>query len=162
MIKRGVVTAVLVSMGMLAYFPRPASAQQAAVADEIKKQADRFIASFAAHDIDQFVNLFTNDADFWYIDGGNNYPDRAALRKAATPFFGSIKNFSATWSTSKTLILGPEGGVFTGIMKIQAADTTGRAIWPIGKVWTLAYQRRGGQWLIVQAHEATVPPPRQR
>src|SRR6185295_13242145 len=124
MIKRGIVTAVLVSLVMLA--PRPASAQQAAVADEIKKQADRFIATFVAHDIDQFVNLFTNDADFWYIDGGNNYPDRAALKKAATGFFGSIKNFSATWTTSKTLVLGPEGGAFTGIMKIQAADTTGK------------------------------------
>ena len=153
-----VVSALLFSLVTL--LSQPLHAQQNAVADSIRRHADRFIAALAAHDIDQFVALFAGEPDFIYVDGGRIYPDRAALRKAGAGFVGSIKTFNAKWDPTKILVLGPDAGVFTGVMTIQGADTTGKVIWPNGKIWTLAYQRRQGQWKIVQAHEATVPAPR--
>jgi uncharacterized protein (TIGR02246 family) len=145
----------------LVLLPAPAaSAQQSAVADSIRGQAERFIGALASRDIDQFVSLFTADPDFIYVDGGRIYPDRAALRAAGAGFFRSLRTFSATWNPAKVVVTGPEGGAFTGVMQVQAADTTGRVIWPNGKIWTLVYARRGGAWWIVQAHEATVPAPR--
>ena len=151
---------VRVSLALLVLPVSGAGAQQGPVADSIRHQAERFIGALASRDIDQFVNLFTNDPDFIYIDAGNVYPDRATLRARGAGFFRSLKTFSATWDPSKIVVTGPEGGAFTGVMKVTAADTTGRIIWPNGKIWTLVYQRRGGQWLIVQAHEANVPAPR--
>jgi uncharacterized protein (TIGR02246 family) len=153
-----VVPALLLSLVTL--LPQSAQAQQSAVADSIRKNADRFIAALAAHDIDQFVSLFAPEPDFIYVDGGRIYPDRAALRKAGAGFVGSIKTFNAKWDPTKILVMGPDAGIFTGVMTIQGADSTGKVIWPNGKIWTLAYQRRQGKWMIVQAHEATVPPPR--
>src|SRR5262245_36141288 len=146
-------TALLLSLA------RPLSAQSA-VADSIRAGAQRFIAALASHDIDQFVGLFAPEPDFIYVDAGRIYPDRAALRAAGARFVGSIKTFNAKWDPVKILVTGPEAGIFTGVMTVQGADTAGRVIWPNGKIWTLAYQRRGGKWLIVQAHEANVPPPR--
>jgi uncharacterized protein (TIGR02246 family) len=140
--------------------PATAGAQQGAVADSIRRQADRFIAALAAHDIDAFVGLFAPEPDFIYVDGGRIYPDRAALRKAGAGFVGSIRKFDAKWDPTKIVVFGPDAGSFTGVMTIQGADSAGRVIWPNGKIWTLVYQRRGGEWKIVQAHEATVPAPR--
>ncbi|MBI4521858.1 MAG: nuclear transport factor 2 family protein [Gemmatimonadetes bacterium] len=154
----GAIAGVVISL--VAFPSRSAGAQQSAVADSIRRQADRFIAAIASRDIDQFVSLFTTDPDFIYVDAGNIYPDPPALRKAGAGFFGRIKTFNAKWDPAKVVVLGPDGGAFTGVMKVEAADTTGKAIWPLGKIWTLVYQRRGGKWQIVQAHEANVPPPR--
>jgi uncharacterized protein (TIGR02246 family) len=144
---------------LLALSVRPVEAQSA-LGDTVRQQAERFIAALAAHDIDQFVGLFAGEPDFIYVDGGRIYLDRAALRNAGARFVGSIKTFNAKWDPTKILVLGPDGAVFTGVMQVQAADTTGKVIWPNGKIWTLVYQRRGGRWLIVQAQEATVPAPR--
>jgi uncharacterized protein (TIGR02246 family) len=153
-------TVAALALALLVLPARPASGQQLAVADSIRHQAERFIGALASRDIDQFVALFTPDPDFIYVDGGRIYPDRAALRAAGAGFFGSLKTFNATWNPTKLVVTGPDGGAFTGVMRVQAADTTGRMIWPNGKIWTLVYQRRNGTWWIVQAHEATVPPPR--
>jgi ketosteroid isomerase-like protein len=139
---------------------QPSQAQQSAVADSIRSNADRFIAALASHDIDKFVALFAEEPDFIYVDAGRIYPDRAALRKAGANFVGSIRTFNAKWDPVKILVTGPDAGVFTGVMTVQGTNSAGNAIWPNGKIWTLAYQRRQGQWKIVQAHEANVPAPR--
>ena len=157
MIRRRVTPALVFS---LIAFHSPVSALQSAVADSISRQAELFIGALASRDIDRFVNLFTADPDFIYVDAGRIYPDRPALRAAGAGFFGRIKTFSAKWDPGKVVVLGPDAGAFTGVMKVQGADTTGAAIWLNGKIWTLVYQRRGGRWQIVQAHEANVPPPR--
>ncbi|MSR06227.1 MAG: hypothetical protein EXR93_04030 [Gemmatimonadetes bacterium] len=152
-------TIARLSLALLALPAHHASAQQA-VADSIRYQAERFIGALASRDIDQFVSLFMPDPDFIYVDAGRIYPDRAALRAAGAGFFGRIKTFKATWNPVKIVVTGPDAGAFTGVMQVTGADTTGAVIWPNGKIWTLVYQRRGGQWWIVQAHEANVPPPR--
>jgi ketosteroid isomerase-like protein len=150
-------TLVLLSALLL---PRGATAQQQAVADSIRRQADRFIAALASKDIDQFVSLFTTSPDFIYVDAGNIYPDPPALRKAGAGFFSRIKTFNAKWDPEKIVVLGPDGGAFTGVLKVDATDTADKPIWPLGKIWTLVYQRRAGKWQIIQAHEANIPPPR--
>src|SRR5262245_32537219 len=118
---------------LLALPARPVSAQSA-VADTIRQQAERFIAALASHDIDRFVGLFAPEPDFIYVDAGRIYPDRAALRTAGARFVGSIRTFNARWDPTKVLVYGPDGGVFTGVMKVEGADTTGKVIWPNGKI----------------------------
>jgi uncharacterized protein (TIGR02246 family) len=150
----------LATAALLLGIAAPLGAQPSAVSDSIRRQADRFVAAIASRDIDQFVGLFAPEPDFIYVDAGNIYPDRAALRKAGAGFFVRIKTFSGKWDPAKVIVLGPDGGAFTGVLHVEAADTSGKAIWPNGKIWTLVYQRRGGRWQIVQAHEANVPAPR--
>ena len=145
--------------------PAAASAQQlsapqrAAVTDTIRGRAKRFAELIAPGKLATFLELFTADADFIYVDGGRIYPTRAALGKAASGFFGSLKTGGGSWDKEQVLVLSPGSGAFTGVFRSQISDTTGRKIWTDGKVWTLVYERRQGTWVIVQAHEATVPPP---
>ena len=133
-------------------------AGRSAIEDTIRSRATVFAQSIGPGKLTAFLDLFTPDRDFIYVDGGRIYPTRDALGKAASGFFGSLKTGGGTWGEQRVIALSPTAGAFTGVFRSQISDTTGRAVWTDGKVWTLIYQRRAGKWVIVQAHEATVPP----
>src|ERR1041384_5156575 len=122
-------------LALVLALPSAASAQRSSVADSIRKQADLFVGALVSRDFDQFVSLFTTDSDFVYVDAGRIYPDRPALRAAGAGFFKRIKTFSGTWNPAHVLVLGADGGVFTGQLHVVATDTAGAAIWPLGKIW---------------------------
>jgi hypothetical protein len=132
---------------------RLSPAQRAAVADTILAQADHFIAALSSLDIVRFTGLFTADPDLIYVDNGRIYPDRAALAAAAGGFFKRVRSAAGKWEAPHALPLSLDSGAFTGIFRAQMADTAGQPLWTEGKIWTLVYQRRGGRWVIVQAHE---------
>ncbi len=132
--------------------------QRAAVADTIRQEADRVIAALASRQVDSLADLFTKDADFVYVDNGRIYPDNAALKKAATPFFGRIGRAGGRWEPAHVLVLAPDAGAFTGVFRAEMADTAGAPLWTDGKIWTFVYQRRAGRWQIVQAHEVNAKP----
>ncbi len=133
-------------------------AQRAAVGDTIRMEADRVIAALASRQVDSLADLFTKDADFVYVDNGRIYPDNAALKAAATPFFGRVGSAGGRWDPANVLVLGPDAGAFTGVFRAQMTDTAGSPLWTDGKIWTFVYQRRAGRWQIVQAHEVNAKP----
>jgi ketosteroid isomerase-like protein len=132
--------------------------QRAAVADTIRLEAERVIAALASRQVDSLAELFTRDSDFVYVDNGRIYPDNAALKAAATPFFGRIGRAGGRWDPAHVLVLAPDAGAFTGVFRAEMADTAGTPLWTDGKIWTFVYQRRAGRWQIVQAHEVNAKP----
>lgn len=133
-------------------------AQKAAVGDTIRAEAEKMITALAARDVNQLAGLFTSDPDFVYVDNGRIYPDNAALKAAATPFFGRIGKAGGRWDPAHVLVLGPNAGAFTGVFRAEMTDTAGAPLWTDGKIWTFVYERRGGRWQIVQAHEVNAKP----
>ncbi|MFN0177403.1 MAG: YybH family protein [Gemmatimonadales bacterium] len=153
----------LVLLAVLAGCNQPGEftpAARAAVGDTIRAQAERVIAALGSKDVDQLVALFTPDSDFVYVDNGRIYPDRPALKAAASGFFRRLGSASGRWDPAHVLPLSPSAGAFTGVFRPQMADTAGTPLWVDGKIWTFVYERRAGQWLIVQAHEVNALPPR--
>ena len=144
----------------------PARAQEltdtrrAALADTIRQQAEGFISALSSLRIERFMSLFTTDPDLTYVDGGRIYPSREALAKAAGGFFKGLRKAGGRWDPAHVVVLGANAAAFTGVFHADVVDTTGTAHWTDGKIWTLVYERRRGQWTIVQAHEANVPPAR--
>lgn len=130
--------------------------QRAAVADTIRIQADRLIGTIG--NIDRFMELFTTEPDLVYVDNGRIYPNREALAKAAGGFFKRVRSTGGKWEPAHVLPLSPSSGAFTGIFRPKMVDTSGAALWTEGKIWTFVYQRRGGKWVIVQAHEINAKP----
>jgi hypothetical protein len=136
------------------------AADRGATSDSIRAQADQFIAALASLEIDRFVALFAADPDFVYVDNGRIYPDRAALAAAAGGFFRRVRSAGGSWESPRVLPLSRTAGAFTGIFRARMIDTAGVPLWTEGKIWTLVYERRGGRWVIVQAHEVNAAPPR--
>jgi uncharacterized protein (TIGR02246 family) len=131
---------------------------RAAVGDTIRMEADRVIAALASRQVDSLADLFTRDSDFVYVDNGRIYPDNAALKAAATPFFSRLGRAGGRWDPAHVVVLGPDAGAFTGVFRAEMADTAGAPLWTDGKIWTFVYQRRAGRWQIVQAHEVNAKP----
>ncbi len=134
--------------------------QRAAVADTIRIQADRFIAAIASKQIDRFMELFATEPDLTYVDNGRIYPSRQALATAAGGFFTRIGSAGGAWESPRILPLSTSSGAFTGTFRPRMVDTAGQPLWVDGKIWTFVYQRRAGNWVIVQAHEVNALPPR--
>ena len=155
-----VFAAVLVGAPVRAQTRGPAlsQAQQAALADTIRAQAQKFLAGLASRDGATFRELFAAEPDLVYVDGGRIYPNREALVTAASGFFSRQRKIGGTWNPQHVVVLGPDAGVFTGVFKADVVDNQGVAGWKEGKIWTLVYQRRGGAWKIVHAHEANGRP----
>lgn len=144
----------------------PARAQEfsararAAVADTIRIQADRVIAALASKNIDRLMELFTTESDLTYVDNGRIYPTRDDLARAAGGFFKRIGSAAGSWESPRVLPLSESAGAFTAIFRPRMVDTAGAPLWTDGKIWTFVYQRRGGKWVIVQAHEVNALPAR--
>jgi uncharacterized protein (TIGR02246 family) len=132
--------------------------QQAALADTIRIQAQRFLTALASRDPAQFRQLFAAEPDMVYVDGGRIYPNREALVTAASGFFRGQRKIEGKWNPEHVVVLGPDAGVFTGVFNADVVDTLGVAGWKTGKIWTLVYQRRNGDWKIVHSHEANGRP----
>lgn len=128
------------------------------VATQVRAAADQVIAAIASKDIDQFMALFTDASDLVYVDNGKIYPSREALATAAGGFFKRIGSAGGHWDPAHVVVLSPTAASFTGIFRPQMVDTAGTPLWTDGKIWTFVYERRGGAWKIVHAHEVNVRP----
>ena len=135
------------------------AAHRAALADTIVQQANGFVRACGTLDINRFMELFAPDPELTYVDAGRIYANRDSLARAAGGFFRSLKKCDGKWGPIHVVVLGPDAGAFTGVFHADVVDTAGTARWTTGKIWTFVYQRRAGQWKILQAHEANVPPP---
>jgi len=129
-------------------------AQRTAVASEIMDAANDFVAGLATLDGDGFIAPFTDAGDLVYVDAGRIYADREALKNAFAGFASRQERMGGTWDPAHVTVLGPDGAAFTGVFHADVVDTAGVAQWTNGKIWTFVYQRRDGEWKIVQAHES--------
>ena len=145
---------VLVLLTLACQPPEMTDAQRTEIAREIMDAANDFVAGLATLDGDGFIAPFTDAGDLVYVDGGRIYPDRDALKNAAAGFMSRQERIGGTWDPAHVVVLGPDGAAFTGVFHADVVDTAGVAQWTNGKIWTFVYQRRDGEWKIVQAHES--------
>jgi uncharacterized protein (TIGR02246 family) len=145
---------ILILLSAACASPEMTDEQRAEVAAEIMDATNAFVAGLATLDGDGFVAPFTDAGDLVYVDGGRIYPDRNALKNAFAGFASRQERIGGSWDPSHVTVLGPDGAAFTGVFHADVVDTAGVAQWTNGKIWTFVYQRRGGEWKIVQAHES--------
>jgi ketosteroid isomerase-like protein len=130
------------------------SVERAALADTIRAQADGFIAALSSLDFQQVMKLFTTDSDFSYVDQGHIYPTRDALAAAGSGFMKRTKRLTGRWESPRIVVLGRDAAGFMGTFRADGADLDGTPVWTTGKIWSFVYQRRRGEWRIVQVHES--------
>jgi len=140
--------------------PEMTDEERATITSEIIEATNDFVAGLSSLDGATFVEPFTDAGDLVYVDGGRIYPDREALKNAFAGFASRSDRIGGTWDPTHVTVLGPDGAAFTGVFNAEVMDTAGVAQWTNGKIWTFVYQRRGGEWKIVQSHESNGRAPR--
>jgi hypothetical protein len=130
-------------------------AERQAVAQEVRAQADSFVA--AIHQLNAQPYLDQLASNEFYGENGAFYPTRDSLLSAVGHFTSMFKGIEVTWEGDPRItVLGPDAAVFSVAFREVNQPTVGAAMKAHG-VWTGVYQRVNGRWGIVQAHESYVP-----
>lgn len=128
--------------------------REAALADTLRALTHQVDSAFTALEPGPYLALYSEDTHFYY--DGAHLPRKkfeAIVRKEMAAF----ESFSTTMMEPQVEVLGPDAGVVSFRYQGEAVDTAGNAQEMTAAVTTV-FERRGGEWKVVQAHESFPPP----
>lgn len=128
--------------------------REAALADTLRALTHQVDSAFTALEPEPYLALYSDDTHFYY--DGSHLPRKkfeAVVRKE----MGAFESFSTTMMGARVEVLGPDAGVVSFRYRGEAVDTAGNTQEMTAAV-TVVFERRGGQWKVVQAHESFPTP----
>ena len=132
-------------------------AARSQVEAEVRAAADAVISGFNRGDPAPYLDQLTDNQI--YVENLMMYPSVDSVRGAVNQFMSSGMSVKMEWTGEPKVIgLGPDLGVFSSTMRESLTDASG-ANSIVDAAWTAVYQRLGGSWKIIAAHESTVAPP---
>jgi hypothetical protein len=130
-------------------------AQRQAMAQEVRAQADSFLAAFRQLNAQPYLDQLANNQS--YAENGAFYPTRDSLLSVIRQFPAMYTAIEVAWDGEpRVTVLGTDAVVFSSGFRETLQPKTGAATKAHG-IWTGVYQRVNGRWSIVQAHESYVP-----
>lgn len=128
--------------------------EKAALADTVRSLAEEVDAAWKKLEPEPYLELYSEDVQFYY--NGSQLP-RAKFEKVVRKEMAGLRRWSTKLLDPQVEVLGPDAAVASFRYRGEAVDTAGRAR-EISAAVTLVFERRGGEWKIVQAHESFPPP----
>lgn len=128
--------------------------REAALADTLRALTHQVDSAFTALDPEPYLALYSEDTHFYY--DGSHLPRKkfeAVVRREMEAF----ERFSTTMMEPQVEVLGPDAGVVSFRYQGEAVDTAGNPQKLTAAV-TVVFERRSGEWKVVQAHESFPPP----
>lgn len=128
--------------------------QEAALEDTLLSLTEEVDAAFRALDPEPYLDLYSDDVHFYYR--GSHLP-REKFEKVVRQEMAVFDRFSTEMINPQVEVLGPDAGVVSFRYRGEVVDTAG-ATQDISAAVTVVFERRGGEWTAVQAHESFPPP----
>lgn len=131
--------------------------REAALADTLRALTHQVDSAFRALEPEPYLALYSEDTHFYY--DGSHLPRKkfeAVVRKE----MGAFEEFSTTMMEPQVEVLGPDAGVVSFRYRGEAVDTAGNSQ-KLTAAITAVFERRDGEWKVVQAHESFPPPPQE-
>lgn len=126
---------------------------EAALADTLLAVAEEWNAAWAELDPEPYLAHYGDEARFYY-QGAEL--DRAALGEVVREEMAGIERWSTELVDPRVEVLGPDAGVVSFRYEGEWEDTDGETR-DIEAALTLVFERRDGEWTVVQAHESFPP-----
>lgn len=127
--------------------------EEQALADTIESRARNLMATWSELKPEPYLRLFSDDVQFFY----QGWANRAEFEKNVREIMGSYSEFPVEVTDARVEVLGRDGGVATLTYRSQPVDTAGQSDEPFEAAFTLVYERRDGNWKVVQTHESLIP-----
>jgi ketosteroid isomerase-like protein len=125
---------------------RLTDAQEAALTDTIRAQAEEIVQHHGQLRADAFLQQYSDDVQSYILGEPYIGPKfRTWYRKTV----GAFESVSVQVTDMQVTILSPKSAVATYRYEEQVRDTTSRE-YPVAGVQTLAFKRRDGMWKVVQ------------
>ncbi len=128
--------------------------REQALADTLRSRAEQVDAAWEQLEPGPYLGHYSDDAHFYY--NGSHLPRKkfeAVVRKEMAAY----EKFSTETMEPQVEVLGPDAGVVSFRYKGQAVDTAGTSQ-SLTAAFSLVFERRDGDWKVVQAHESFPPP----
>lgn len=130
------------------------SAEERAIADTLQTLTEQVDAAFEALDPQPYLAYYSDDAHFYY--DGSHLPAKE-FEEVVRQEMAKYRKFSTTVMDPQVEVLGRDAGVVSFRYRGRAADTAGNSQKLTAAV-TVVFERRNGEWRVVQAHESFPPP----
>lgn len=125
------------------------------VATEIRTAADSMIAGFNRHDASIYIDQLSDVQS--YAENAMMYPSRDSLVSAVNGMIAATSAMSLAWTGEPTVVVvSPDAGVISGRFHETITNAAG-VTQAMDGLWTGLYQRIGGSWKVVVAHESYAP-----
>jgi uncharacterized protein (TIGR02246 family) len=131
-----------------------AADRKAALADTVQVLVQEWATAWSALKPEPYLDLYSEDVQFYYR--GTRSPRRTFVKQVRSLMEG-YQTYRIEPGDPQIDVLAENAAVASFRYKGQAVDTTGNAR-DVSAAVTLVYQRRDGDWKIIQVHES-VPPP---
>lgn len=128
--------------------------REAALADTLLSLTEEVDAAWRQLEPGPYLDYYSDDAHFYY--DGTHLP-RAKFEAVVREEMAAYDEFSTTMGEPQVEVLGPDAGVVSFRYEATAVDTAGNSEQMTAAV-TAVFERRDGQWRVVQAHESFPAP----
>lgn len=127
--------------------------QEQAIADTLRSLAVEVDAAWNRLEPGPYLGYYSDDAHFYYE--GSHLP-REEFEQVVRQEMGAHREFSSEMIDPQVEVLGPDAGVVSFRYEGTAVDTVGNSQQMTAAITTV-FERRNGEWKIVQAHESFPP-----
>lgn len=146
-----VITAFLGCAGQQQSRSELTAQEEQALADSIESRAENLLATWGELEPEAYLRLYSEDVQFFF--GGWN--DRAQFEKVVRKTMAGYQEYPAEIMDMEVEVLGRDAAVATLTYRAQPVDTAGESD-EFEAAFTLVYERRDGNWKVVQAHESLI------
>ena len=136
--------------------PALSAVDEPALADSVKVMATDLLATWSRLDPDAYLALFSEDVGFYERGKRLTRADLEAAVRRGTTRLREIGWEAKITGGPYVEVLGPDAAVATFLYQARIGGNT-RDARDLAAAWTLVYERRNGEWRVVQAHESFVP-----
>lgn len=124
--------------------------QEQAIADTLRSLVAEVDAAWSRLEPGPYLAYYSDDVHFYYQ--GSHLP-RKKFEQVVRQQMGAHQEFSTEMMEPRVEVLGPDAGVVSFRYEATAVDTAGSSQQLTAAV-TAVFERRDGEWKIVQAHES--------
>lgn len=138
---------------------RPADSDQMtaqreqAIADTLESLTETIDAAWSELEPGPYIAHYSDDAHVYYQ---GSHLARKQFEKVVRQEMGAHQEYSTTMMDPQVEVLGPDAGVVSFRYEATAVDTAGDSQEVTAAV-TAVFERRAGEWKVVQAHESFPP-----
>ena len=137
------------------------ASQRSAIADTLRtKITSAYDLSKPGDAVARLMSLYPDTGVVVSASGGQVTTLRADLEAGIRAFWENVgrnmRDPKWTWSDMRVDVLGPDAATVTATYRVPHLTPAG-APHVIAGAWTAVFERRAGQWVIVQEHLSDVP-----
>lgn len=132
----------------------PDGAERRVLEAELAEVSDSFQAAIEGLDADAYLSVLASPDELRFTRDGQVV---TTLHDEARTQFGAVESMNCDWPDRHIMVLAAGAGTVTTTYRCAGRNRDG-VEWEGAGAWTNIFQKRGEDWIVIEAHESHLPP----